>query len=215
MPLEGVGVLRILSENARGVVARMNHPFTRILRIDQPQSASLVETAASFLQLSPDRIHSLVKLGAVYIGDKRTLEDVKLAEPCTVRVHISPSRYPQCAAVNWDRRIVKETKHYVIVNKPPRIPVNQMVDNVHECVETQMSNRYGSNVTVCHRIDTPTRGLVVLSRTAEFTSAFNALLRQRKVSFVVQGLKSLYACLFVYPCEQRTMARVIRKCSSK
>jgi 23S rRNA-/tRNA-specific pseudouridylate synthase len=89
--------------------------------------------------------------------------------------------------VSWRERIVSETDDYVIVDKPGGVPVHASLDN---CVETAIEctaralSENGSpphTLHALHRLDVPTHGLLIMGKSARFTSHFNALMRDRHV----------------------------------
>ena len=105
-----------------------------------------------------------------------------------LRVHCSPRRFPEAARVDWKARVVSETVDYVLLDKPGGVPVHASLDN---CVETALAcTARALSEGACaplkplhalHRLDVPTHGLLVMGKTARFTSHFNALMRDRRV----------------------------------
>jgi len=105
-----------------------------------------------------------------------------------LRVHCSPRRFPEAARVDWKARVVSETADYVLLDKPGGVPVHASLDNCVEtalaCIAQALSDGACAPLKplhALHRLDVPTHGLLVMGKTARFTSHFNALMRDRRV----------------------------------
>ena len=80
------------------------------------------------------------------------------------------------------------TEDYVLLDKPGGVPVHASLDN---CMETALectarAISEGASVPLrplhaLHRLDVPTHGLLVIGKSARFTSHFNSLMRDRLV----------------------------------
>ncbi|GAX73652.1 hypothetical protein CEUSTIGMA_g1103.t1 [Chlamydomonas eustigma] len=119
---------------------------------------------------------------AEYILPPRTL----------LRVHPNPKRYPQCDATDWSSSIVYMDERYIVVNKPAGLPCmrheSNGVEHVAECVNRALFSPSGSDtepyssLEACHRLDTWTTGLLVLSRTKQAFSEFKAIMEGARSS---------------------------------
>lgn len=101
----------------------------------------------------------LLDLGAIYLNEKRLLEDCALKIGDILRIHTKPRRFASPRA--WSDLILFENSEYMIVDKPHGVPVHAHLDNAVENLCYQLK------VHPTHRIDLPTRGLVVLAKDAE------------------------------------------------
>ncbi|KAL2613481.1 hypothetical protein R1flu_025173 [Riccia fluitans] len=100
-----------------------------------------------------------------------------------LRVHVHPKRFPRCYEVDWKKRIIAETKSYVVLDKPASVSVGGTVDNLVETCANFTARALGQRtpLAITHQIDTCTEGCVVLAKTKEFASKFHELLRDKKV----------------------------------
>ena len=144
-------------------------------------------------EISSSDIEMLVKLGAVYRG--RTIKgqdvikwsriDINQESPSNlilkpdslIRVHPRPKRYPVCGSTEWESRVVYQDEGLLIVNKPPGLPCMSHESNSYEVLDGCVARGLGMpGLEACHRLDTFTTGLVVLSKTKESNRSFKALL---------------------------------------
>ena len=122
-------------------------------------------------------------LGAVYVGGERALDPrAPVGANAHVRVHTRPRRYPAADATDWRRAVVHDGGSFVVLNKPRGVPTHATVDNVVETCQAQLGALLGVPLGCPHRLDVPTRGLLVLSKgSGPFLQAFSAALRERRV----------------------------------
>ena len=142
-------------------------------------AGTLLECLAAF-GLSFEEGKRLLSFGAVYHERERVSSDRALLPGQYVRVHLQPKRFP-VEAVDWLETIVYQNDQFVVVNKPPGIPVHATVDNGVENILHQLSLSLRLPVFITQRLDTEVSGLVVLAKTKEFQRHFNQLLVDRKV----------------------------------
>ncbi|CAM6106761.1 unnamed protein product [Calypogeia fissa] len=119
-------------------------------------------------------------------------KDKELEEGTYLRVHVHPKRSPRCYEVDWKRRILAETKSYVVLDKPAGVSVGGTVDNLEETCAMFAARALGmsSPLFLTHQIDTCTEGCVVLAKTKEFSSKFHTLLRERMVKKLYRALST-------------------------
>lgn len=162
-----------------------------VKHIISPRSGELIDVLLSILDIDLAQIEFLLDLGAIYVQQKRIRESLSIKEGDYIRVHTKPRRFP-AGNVQWPDRVVFENKNFVILNKPSGLPVHGSVDNLKENVQSYAENALGYNLYVTHRLDVPTRGLILYAKTKEFQSVFNALIAQRQVTKIyncqVQGI---------------------------
>ena len=131
------------------------------------------------------------------------------------RVHVHPKRFPAALSTDWRRRVVAVGDGWVVVDKPMGVNVGPTVDNAVECVAQCVASALTSEstpesaesftpwfastpLTVTHRLDAATSGVLVLARDASFARAFNDALRRRRV-------RKLYRALTLAPAPLGTL----------
>ena len=162
----------------------------QVRHLTAPEDSTLIVCLEGLLPTGTDA-RGLIDVGAVYVDRTRCLpgaHDLPVSKGAYLRVHCSPRRFPEARRVNWKDRIVVETEDFVVLDKPGGVPVHASLDN---CVETalectaQVLSRspalHAPSLHALHRLDVPTHGLLVMGRTARFTSHFNWLMRNRQV----------------------------------
>jgi 16S rRNA U516 pseudouridylate synthase RsuA-like enzyme len=132
-----------------------------------------------------------------YRGPKRLIRDEFVNKDSYVRVHFSPKRFPVYYDVDWTSRLVDIGPEHVVVDKPPLLPVAPTVDNVLESTLNGAASaiQLEESLHITSRLDHATEGLVVLGRTPNFVSKFNALLRESSSL----GYKKWYKALTASP----------------
>jgi 23S rRNA pseudouridine1911/1915/1917 synthase len=151
---------------------------TRHLILEKPERLS--ETLARELGLSAQKIGELLYWGGVYLNKDRITEDRTLQAGDYLRVHLQPRRFPK-ADLDWKARIVETTEDFVLVDKPPEVPVPPTLDNLHENVLACVSKALGTKLWITHRLDLPTQGLLMLARSRRYQSLFNKWLNEGRV----------------------------------
>ncbi|MCB0419042.1 MAG: RNA pseudouridine synthase, partial [Bdellovibrionales bacterium] len=119
-----------------------------------------------------------LRLGAVYCNKRRVRADRPLRKGEYLRVHIEPKRYP-LPKLDWRSLIVAATPEFLVVNKPPGVPMHAMLDNEVENLLYQLRQSGYPELWVTQRLDNDTEGLCVLARTKTFQAEFNERLRNR------------------------------------
>lgn len=136
--------------------------------------------------LSEETIAEILELRAAYVNFKRIEGDPELKPNDTVRVHLTPRRFP-VSQTNWNDRILNETEDYVVVNKPYGVPVHPTCDNATENVIFQLEKALKRKLWIVHRLDFETAGVMVLAKNRAFANTFRLQLQSRE-------LEKLYAC---------------------
>tara|TARA_B100001250_G_C19672968_1_gene732350 strand:- start:176 stop:853 length:678 start_codon:yes stop_codon:yes gene_type:complete len=87
---------------------------------------------------------------------------------------------------NW---ILYEDNHIIIVNKPPRLPVQgdktgdtTLIDLAKEYIKKRYNKPGNVYLGLPHRLDRPTSGIVILSKTSKSLSRISELFREKKIS---------------------------------
>ncbi len=128
--------------------------------------------------VSSERALLLCSLGSIYIDDVRETDpNRELKAGDKIRVHLEPRRFPKRAELR--SRITEETDDYIIVDKPPGLPVHALVDNVGENLISYLENELGYRLYVTHRLDVETSGLLVLAKNREAQSRINSKFQNR------------------------------------
>lgn len=167
-------------QSARGFEYGVRHIISR-----QPGKVS--DVLLSNLELDLAQIHFLLDFGSVYLNHQRLKEDSSVSAGDYLRVHTKPRRFV-VSNENWDKRVLFENEHFVVANKLSGVPVHASVDNNKEHLQYYLGQALKTNLLVTHRLDIPTRGLIVYAKTTEFQSAFNKLLIQREMTKIYKAL---------------------------
>jgi 23S rRNA pseudouridine1911/1915/1917 synthase len=126
-------------------------------------SGPLEDILQKQLELSAAQVCFLRSFGAIYLNDKRCLENVQVEEGTYLRVHQNPRRFP-VEVFNWNEQIIFEDDDLIVLNKPSGLPVPATVDNLHENIAALVSRELGYQAHVTHRLDTGTTGLLILAK---------------------------------------------------
>lgn len=144
-----------------------------------PKSGLISEIIHELLQIDSATIQSLLKLGAIYISNKRQLDDVVVEENTLFRVHTKPRRH--VTDYPWNQLIVYEDSSFLVLNKPSGIPSHASVDNIIDNSLYQLELAGPRKLMITHRLDTLTEGLIVYGKTKYFVTAFNTLIQNRLI----------------------------------
>ena len=84
--------------------------------------------------------------------------------------------------------ILYEDNHLIIVNKPPRIPVQgdktgdtTLLDIGKQYLKKEYNKPGNAFLGLPHRLDRPTSGIVILSKTSKSLSRITELFREKKI----------------------------------
>lgn len=167
-------------QSARGFEYGVRH-------IISPQSGLLIDVLLGILDLSRDEIHFLLDLGSIYVNHSRVTENSSVSANDYLRVHTKPRRFIANDG-QWNSRILFQNDHFLIANKISGLPVHASVDNQKEHLLAYLSSAVGKDLFVTHRLDVPTRGLIVYAKSIEFQTAFNKLLIQREMKKIYRAV---------------------------
>ncbi|CAL1155420.1 unnamed protein product [Cladocopium goreaui] len=114
-------------------------------RWDGPEFEAVNIIVAEHLGITPEKASRLVELGAVWYYDNFEIGDwVRIMKPQQVsvgtvlRVFPNPERYKTCYVDDWDERIKKVDRDFVVIDKPPLLPCFAHVTNgkevLHRCL---------------------------------------------------------------------------------
>src|SRR5215831_12798064 len=146
-----------------------------------------MECLAQQAGLTREAGECLLAFGAVYLDRVRVDRDLPLLPGQYIRVHFHPKRYP-VRDINWPATVVHREEEFVVVNKPPEIPVHPTVDNRSENALSQLSAACNEPLYVTQRLDVRVGGLIVFARTRNFQTRFNGLLVKREVKKTYHAL---------------------------
>lgn len=163
----------------KGVFLKISTPFGvgQITHIEPEKEMKLSEV---FKEAQFENFEFLLHIGGVYIDDQRAYEDKTVHSKAIIRIHRNPKRHP-VENIDWNHHIIEETEHFIILDKPYKVPVHATVDNSRENVIYQVSKILNHPLYVTHRLDVETTGVLVLAKTKLFQNAFNFLLQTKQV----------------------------------
>lgn len=144
---------------------------------------TLQHTVEMLAGLDPSRSKSLCELGSVYVDGQRTMDGSHVVRgSALVRMHTRPRRYPVLDRDGWMSRVLFSDHDFLVIHKPSGVPVHPSLDNAVESCQKQLEAALGGEPLWCpHRLDVPTRGLLVLARRREFLVSFNRALQEGRV----------------------------------
>ncbi|QDK38243.1 RluA family pseudouridine synthase [Bdellovibrio sp. NC01] len=166
-------------QSARGFEYGVKH-------IISPQSGLIGDVLLSTCDLTLAQFEELLALGAIYLNGERLQDNFSVSEGAYLRVHTKPRRFPKNDGL-WRERIIFENQHFIIVNKISGLPVHASVDNIQENLQAYLEQTVGQKLFVTHRLDVPTKGLIVYAKTTEFQTAFNKLLISREMTKIYRA----------------------------
>lgn len=175
-----VSSIRNSMQSARGFEYGVRH-------IISPQSGMVSDILLSTLELDRSQIAFLLDLGSIYLNHRRLKEDIPISIGDYLRVHSKPRRFIMNNE-HWQNRVLFENEHFIVANKISGLPVHAGVDNNKEHLQNYLAEALQCTLFVTHRLDIPTRGLIVYAKTSEFQSAFNKLLIQREMTKIYKAL---------------------------
>jgi 23S rRNA pseudouridine1911/1915/1917 synthase len=125
------------------------------------------------------------EFGGVYLNDSRIFSVSEIKDQDYLRIHTNPRRFPLTPLQN---RVVFQNDDLLIVNKPAGLPCHPTVDNLKENLWRELEAQLELKLYPTHRLDVPTSGLIVLTKTAEAQIQFQQLLIEKKVHKIYQAL---------------------------
>ncbi len=167
-------------QSARGFEYGVRH-------IISPQSGAVCDVLLGILDLDRTQIEFLLDLGSIYLNHQRLKEDSSVSVGDYLRVHTKPRRFV-ADDTQWASRILFQNEHFLVAKKISGLPVHASVDNHKEHLQAYLAKTVGRELFVTHRLDVPTRGLIVYAKTLPFQTAFNKLLIQREMKKIYRAL---------------------------
>lgn len=167
-------------QSARGFEYGVRH-------IISPQSGLLCDVLLGILDIDRTQIEFLLQLGCIYVKGQREVQNIFIEQEDYIRVHTKPRRFLADDGL-WKTRIAFQNSDFVVVKKISGLPVHASVDNLQENVQAYVEKALGQKVFLTHRLDVPTRGLLVYAKNEKFQSAFNKLLIERGMSKIYRAL---------------------------
>ena len=102
--------------------------------------------------------------------------------------------------------IVFEDNHLIIVNKPAGILVQgdktgdkSLIDLVKEYLKVKYSKKGNVFLGLVNRIDRPTSGIVILSKTSKALSRMNSLIKNREVKKFYWAIRCEFIVSYEFP----------------
>ncbi|MFM8270323.1 MAG: pseudouridine synthase [Pseudomonadota bacterium] len=168
-------------------------PSNRIFHHVTAKPIKLSQVLTDHFKLSLERSRELLELGAIYFNKRRVFEDLQLPQGSYLRLHLQPKRF-DVSEINWVGCLLKETKDFIVIDKPAGVPTHATVDNAVENCLTQMRKVLGTNLFVTQRLDTPVGGLLLFAKDKAYQTKFNRFLSERQA-------QKTYVALVEGPCE--------------
>ena len=88
--------------------------------------------------------------------------------------------------LRFENLILKETDHYIIINKPPYISTLEDRNDPHNILE--LAKGYHPDAQVCHRLDKETSGILVIAKDPEAYRHFAMALERRQVKKIYHAV---------------------------
>lgn len=126
------------------------------------------------LAVSAADLEHALAFGAVYIDGRRQLSSTGVRAGQVLRVHTRPKRYAMIDVAEARARIVFEDDDLIVFNKPSGLPTHATLDNAHENAKALLERVLSRPMFTTHRLDIPTRGLLLLAKSAPACSRLNA-----------------------------------------
>ncbi len=168
-----------IQEYARGFEYGVIH-----CRCEKPEDLiSFIETHIKDFSYTPQE---LLELGSVYVNHHRALTNRGLIPADYVRIHRKPRRFG-VKDILWKERVIFENELFLILNKPAEVPCHPTVDNIQENVLKSLTKSMNREFYITHRLDTPTEGLLILSKDKESQKRINQAFAERNVKKIYRA----------------------------
>jgi 23S rRNA pseudouridine1911/1915/1917 synthase len=131
-----------------------------------PQPGLLTDVLKSNLKLDQAQAEFLCDIGAVYLNESRLKpcsKNMQISQGAYLRVHSKPRRF-EPTLVKFPECVIYQDENLLVVNKPSGLPVHPTVDNTKENLLSLLQEQTGIELFVTHRLDVPTRGLIILAK---------------------------------------------------
>tara|TARA_B110001454_G_scaffold219194_1_gene251287 strand:- start:43147 stop:44097 length:951 start_codon:yes stop_codon:yes gene_type:complete len=132
-------------------------------------------------------LKQLLKIGAVYLDQKRMTGDFEMDANNVVRFHLLPRRYdPNLLDVRRD--IIFQNEDFLVVNKPALLPVHPTLDNTVENLLSLLQQQLKSPIYGLHRLDLETTGLILFAKTESAMMHFQKLFEGREIKKIYKAV---------------------------
>ncbi len=83
----------------------------------------------------------------------------------------------------YDDFIIEDNKDFLVINKPPGIPVQSGTKSFKNIIDILKDTKYFLNTKpyIVHRLDKDTSGVLIIAKTREYAQLFTSLFRIRKI----------------------------------
>jgi tRNA pseudouridine32 synthase / 23S rRNA pseudouridine746 synthase len=106
--------------------------------------------------------------------------------------------------IPFTERIIYESEHLLVVDKPHFLPVTPSGRFLHETVLTRLRHRFSNpSITPLHRLDRETAGLVLFSKQPETRSIYHRLFSERRIHKTYEAIAATRLDLS-YPLTHRS-----------
>lgn len=129
----------------------------------------------------------LLKLGAIYVDQKRMLAPFEVDSENVVRIHLMPRRF-DAAIFEYDRDVIFQNQNFLIVNKPALLPVHPTLDNVVENILFCLQQKTQGPVFSVHRLDLETTGLIAFAKTESATAHFQNVFSEHDINKIYKAV---------------------------
>lgn len=139
-----------------------------------------------------EQIAHFLHHGCIYANGVRQRQNHPLSEQDVVRLHTRPKQY------SWTEgplQVLHTNADFVVLDKPSGLPVHATLDNFVQNAKYLLEQQLGQPLYSTHRLDIPTRGLLLLARHPRAQSLINKLFAERRVTKIYRALSSASAPL--------------------
>ena len=150
---------------------------------------------SKILNLPQSLIEKIIRLNKVKINRKRIKSSYRVQQGDIVEVYniskfkvndnLKVIKYkPSLKEVNnYDDYIIENNENFVVINKPPGIPVQSGTKSFKNIIDILKDTKYfrDKKPYIVHRLDKETSGILIVAKTREYAQLFTSLFRIRKI----------------------------------
>jgi 23S rRNA pseudouridine1911/1915/1917 synthase len=125
------------------------------------------------------------EFGCIYVDGVRTREDIELKPDQIVRLHTRGKRFRVPERLR-DSLILNDDD-FAAIDKPAGLPVHPTVDNFVENAKFQLEKELDRKLYTTHRLDIPTRGVLVFAKSPDAQRLFNKILAKRQIEKIYEA----------------------------
>lgn len=134
-------------------------------------------------------LKKLLKMGAVYLDQKRMNSDFQVDANNVIRIHLLPRRF-DTRLFDSHRDIVFQNDDFIVVNKPALLPVHPTLDNSVENLLSLLQEKIPGPVFSLHRLDVETTGLILFAKSESAMTYFHKLFENRNITKIYKAVVS-------------------------